>query len=103
MADGNHARIDGFVSLSVVGSAAVVGLGAPIGDPIIGLVITLDPQDHLGLLADRQREARTTALASLDRLTFSINCYVMERTGIEPVTSGLQNTRGGSPRVATAP
>ncbi len=41
IADGNHARIDGFVSLSVVGSAIVVGLGAPIGDPIIGLVITL--------------------------------------------------------------
>ena len=40
-ADGKHARIDGFVSLGVVASAAVVGLGAPVGDPIIGLVITL--------------------------------------------------------------
>jgi cation diffusion facilitator family transporter len=40
-ADGNHARIDGFVSLGVVGSAIVVGLGARIADPIIGLVITL--------------------------------------------------------------
>ena len=40
-ADGNHARIDGFVSLGVVGSAIVVGLGANIADPIIGLVITL--------------------------------------------------------------
>jgi cation diffusion facilitator family transporter len=41
VADGNHARIDGFVSLGVVGSAIVVSLGARIGDPIIGLVITL--------------------------------------------------------------
>jgi cation diffusion facilitator family transporter len=41
IADGNHARIDGFVSLGVIGSAVVVALGAPIGDPIIGLVITL--------------------------------------------------------------
>ena len=41
IADGNHARIDGFVSLGVVGSAIVVALGARIGDPIIGLVITL--------------------------------------------------------------
>lgn len=41
IADGNHARVDGFVSLGVVASAAVVALGAPIGDPIIGLVITL--------------------------------------------------------------
>jgi cation diffusion facilitator family transporter len=40
-ADGNHARIDGFVSLGVVASAIVVGLGAKIADPIIGLVITL--------------------------------------------------------------
>jgi len=41
IADGNHARIDGFVSLSVVASAIVVALGAEVGDPIIGLVITL--------------------------------------------------------------
>ena len=41
IADGNHARVDGFVSLGVIGSAAVVALGAPIGDPIIGLLITL--------------------------------------------------------------
>jgi cation diffusion facilitator family transporter len=41
IADGNHARVDGFVSLGVIGSAILVALGAPIGDPIIGLVITL--------------------------------------------------------------
>jgi divalent metal cation (Fe/Co/Zn/Cd) transporter len=41
IADGNHARIDGFVSLGVVASAAVVSLGARVGDPVIGLVITL--------------------------------------------------------------
>jgi cation diffusion facilitator family transporter len=41
IADGNHARTDGFVSLGVVASAVIVALGAPIGDPVIGLVITL--------------------------------------------------------------
>jgi Co/Zn/Cd efflux system component len=41
LADGNHARVDGFVSLAVVASALVVALGAQIGDPIIGLAITL--------------------------------------------------------------
>jgi cation diffusion facilitator family transporter len=40
-ADGNHARVDAFVSLGVVGSAIVVALGVPIADPIIGIVITL--------------------------------------------------------------
>ena len=41
VADGNHARTDGFVSLGVVASAALVALGFPLGDPIVGLLITL--------------------------------------------------------------
>jgi divalent metal cation (Fe/Co/Zn/Cd) transporter len=41
IADGNHARIDGFVSLGVVASAIAVAAHAPIADPIIGLAITL--------------------------------------------------------------
>jgi cation diffusion facilitator family transporter len=41
IADGNHARIDGFVSLGVVASAIAVALGAKIADPLIGLAITL--------------------------------------------------------------
>jgi cation diffusion facilitator family transporter len=41
VADGNHARIDGFVSLSVIASAAAVAFGLPIADPLIGLVITI--------------------------------------------------------------
>ncbi|MDX6481167.1 MAG: hypothetical protein QOG85_1677 [Gaiellaceae bacterium] len=41
VADGNHARVDGFVSLGVLASAAVVALGLDVADPIIGLLITL--------------------------------------------------------------
>jgi cation diffusion facilitator family transporter len=40
VADGQHARADGYVSLSVVASAAVVALGLPIVDPLIGLAMT---------------------------------------------------------------
>jgi cation diffusion facilitator family transporter len=40
VADGHHARVDGFVSLGVVASAVVVGLGVKIADPIISLAIT---------------------------------------------------------------
>jgi divalent metal cation (Fe/Co/Zn/Cd) transporter len=40
VADGHHARVDGFVSLGVVASAAVVGAGVKIADPLIGLAIT---------------------------------------------------------------
>jgi cation diffusion facilitator family transporter len=41
IADGDHARADAYVSLAVVASAAVVALGVPIADPLIGLAITL--------------------------------------------------------------
>lgn len=40
VADGNHARVDGFVSLGVVVSAIVVALGFPRADPVVGLLIT---------------------------------------------------------------
>ena len=40
IADGEHARADAYVSLAVVASAAVVAIGAPIADPLIGLAIT---------------------------------------------------------------
>jgi cation diffusion facilitator family transporter len=41
IADGDHARADGYVSLGVVASAGAVALGADIVDPLIGLAITL--------------------------------------------------------------
>jgi cation diffusion facilitator family transporter len=40
VADANHARADSYVSLAVVASAAVVAVGLPIADPLIGLAIT---------------------------------------------------------------
>ena len=41
VADGYHARIDGFTSLAVVVGAAGVALGYPLADPIVGLLISL--------------------------------------------------------------
>lgn len=41
IADGNHARTDGYVSLGVVASAVLVALGFDRADPLIGLLITL--------------------------------------------------------------
>ncbi len=40
IADGNHARADSYVSLAVLATAAVVALGLPLADPLIGLAIT---------------------------------------------------------------
>ena len=41
IADGDHARADGLVSVGVVLSAGVVALGIPVADPLIGLAIAL--------------------------------------------------------------
>lgn len=41
VADGLHARTDGFTSLAVVIGAGGVALGFPMADPIIGLLITI--------------------------------------------------------------
>ncbi len=40
IADGNHARADGYVSAGVIVGAIFIAIGLPIADPIIGLVIT---------------------------------------------------------------
>jgi cation diffusion facilitator family transporter len=41
VADGLHARTDGFTSLAVLFGAAGVALGFPLADPIVGLLITV--------------------------------------------------------------
>jgi cation diffusion facilitator family transporter len=41
IADGDHARVDAYVSLAVIGSALAIGAGAPILDPLIGLGMTV--------------------------------------------------------------
>ena len=40
IADGDHARVDAYVSLAVIASAIAIAAGAPILDPIIGLGMT---------------------------------------------------------------
>jgi cation diffusion facilitator family transporter len=41
VADGVHARIDGFASLAVVAGVIGIWLGFPLADPIVGLVISI--------------------------------------------------------------
>jgi DNA-binding transcriptional ArsR family regulator len=62
IADGAHARTDGFVSLSVVASAILVALGLDIGDPIVGLVMTaVILRIHLAILPHRPARPRHRA------------------------------------------
>jgi cation diffusion facilitator family transporter len=63
VADGVHARADGFTSLAVVLGAAGVGLGFPLADPIVGLGITVA---ILAVLRDAAREVFSRLLDAVD-------------------------------------
>ncbi|MGW1342734.1 cation diffusion facilitator family transporter [Kribbella sp. NPDC002412] len=63
VADGLHARTDGFTSLAVVLSAAGAWLGFPLADPIIGLLITLA---ILFVLRDAAREVYRRLMDAVD-------------------------------------
>jgi len=41
IADGDHARVDAYVSLAVIASALAIAAGAPTLDPVIGLGMTV--------------------------------------------------------------
>lgn len=60
IADGLHARTDGFTSLAVLCSAGGVALGFPLADPIVGLLITA------AILAVLQTAARDVFRRLLD-------------------------------------
>ena len=63
IADGRHARADGFVSLGVLASAAMVAVGIPRADPLIGLAITIV---ILKITWDSWRIVRATAPGEAD-------------------------------------
>lgn len=63
VADGLHARTDGFTSLAVVLGAFGVALGAPIADPIVGLLITIA---ILYVLRDAAREVYRRLMDGVD-------------------------------------
>lgn len=69
VADGLHARTDGFTSLAVLLGAAGVALGWQQADPVIGLLITVA---ILGVL-------RSAARQVLDRLMDAVDPGLVER------------------------
>jgi len=75
IADGNHARVDGFVSLGVTVSAGSSRSGAQIADPIIGIVITLVILRSPGLLASRL-EDRTGRLVDVSMRRMDVDQLV---------------------------
>ena len=86
VADGNHARADGFVSLSVIASALLVAVGLPRADPLIGLGITLV---ILKITWDSWRVISSTEPGDRTSRTDAHAAHVptnMGATGLEPVT-----------------
>ncbi|GAA3437075.1 cation diffusion facilitator family transporter [Kutzneria kofuensis] len=76
VADGVHARTDGFTSLAVVLGAGGVALGFPLADPIIGLGITVA---ILFVLRDAAREVFRRLMDAVDPATIDL----AERTASE--------------------
>src|SRR4029079_4884706 len=63
VADGHHARVDGWTSLTVLVGAIGVWLGYPVADPIIGLLITIA---IFGIVVQSGKEVFTRALDGVD-------------------------------------
>ncbi|WIY01288.1 cation diffusion facilitator family transporter [Amycolatopsis mongoliensis] len=76
VADGVHARTDGFTSLAVVAGAAGVAFGFPAADPIVGLGITLA---IVFVLRDAAKEVFRRLLDAVDPASVEL----AERTALD--------------------
>jgi cation diffusion facilitator family transporter len=63
VADGYHARVDGWTSLAVLAGALGIWLGYPLADPLVGLAITIA---IFGIVIQSGREIFTRMLDGVD-------------------------------------
>ncbi len=85
VADGLHARTDGFTSLAVVLSAGGVALGFPLADPIVGIVITIA---ILAVLRTAARDVFRRLMDGVDpELVDTAEAALAARPGVEAVRS----------------
>jgi cation diffusion facilitator family transporter len=83
VADGLHARTDGFTSLAVVLGAFGVMLGFPLADPIVGLLITIA---ILFVLRDAARDVYRRLMDAVDPdLTATAEITLRETAGVHEV------------------
>lgn len=84
IADGYHARVDGFTSLAVLFSAIGIWLGYPLADPIIGAVITVA---IFRIVWDSAKEVFTRLLDGVDpEVVDKIKRQVKQTEGVEDVS-----------------
>jgi len=83
VADGLHARTDGFTSLAVVLGAIGVMAGFPIADPLVGLLITFA---ILFVLLDAARDVYRRLMDAVDPgLTASAEQTLRETAGVREI------------------
>lgn len=87
VADGHHARIDGFTSLAVVAGAVGVALGFPLADPIVGLVIAVV------ILRIVWTSAKEIGLRILDGIEPEIIEAIRHQAGLAPGVQSVGEVR----------
>ena len=83
VADGLHARTDGFTSLAVVVGAAGVGLGWKQADPIVGLLITVA---ILSVLKNAARQVYRRLMDAVDEsLVDEVEAVLLSTPGVRSI------------------
>jgi cation diffusion facilitator family transporter len=83
VADGLHARTDGFTSLAVLVGAAGVAIGWDWADPVVGLVITLA---IIGVLRSAARQVFARLMDAVDpELVDQIEATLLRTPGVNAV------------------
>ncbi|MFG3621116.1 cation diffusion facilitator family transporter [Nocardia sp. NPDC047654] len=87
VADGLHARTDGFTSLAVLLGAGGVALGFPLADPIVGLLITV------AILAMLRTAARDVLRRLMDAVEPELVTAAERALSAEPGVQGVRSLR----------
>ncbi|MFD0361492.1 cation diffusion facilitator family transporter [Nocardia sp. GCM10030253] len=87
VADGLHARTDGFTSLAVLFGVAGVALGFPLADPIVGLLITV------AILAVMRTAARDVFRRLMDGVEPDLVATAEQALVAEPGVLGVRSLR----------
>jgi cation diffusion facilitator family transporter len=87
VADGLHARTDGFTSLAVLFGAGGVALGFPLADPIIGILITI------AILAVLRTAARDVFRRLMDAIDPELVDTAETALAAEPGVRGVRSVK----------
>lgn len=83
VADGHHARVDGFTSLAVAAGAVGVWLGFELADPIVGILVSIA---ILGVLRTAARDIYRRLMDAVDPdLVTSIEQTARDVDGVEGI------------------